>query len=110
MNINGRDFEFVRITLDKQKEIEKKISKSIWMNLGGFGSSMIWRRFCRITFVMDWKWKYLHIHPKQLSTSDMLLGKPAEVQAAFFEYYQGELKKATEQLKLLGVLNPNSIT
>jgi hypothetical protein len=110
MNINGREFEFVRITLDKQKEIERKIGNNIWVKFGGLGAQIAWRRFCRIAFVMDWAWKYLHIHPKQLSTSDMLLGMPAEVQAAFFEYYQGELKRAKEQLKVLGLLDQNNIT
>jgi len=125
MNINGCEFEFHPVTIIQQAVIQKRSSKTpLWLRMFGkkvvvpnpkdeknpfivyspyvfemLFAKLTWRRLCRIMFEMDFKWKYLHIHPKELTFNRMLEGVPEEIKASFFAFYRDAVKEAGERSK-----------
>lgn len=97
VDVGGKQFQFVRITVSKQARIIRKFQRSLLAGLAHImdpagDNGRAWRKVRSVAFVKDWKWKYLRIVPKELRCSDMSLKQAGELQASFFVYVAEEVK------------------
>jgi hypothetical protein len=110
VEIGGKQFQFVRITVSKQAEIIRKIfRRKLFVGLmhildpaGDNGRS--WKKVRSVAFVKDWKWKYLRIIPKELRCSELSLRQSGELQASFFDYVAAEVNAHDAHLNLQTLL------
>jgi hypothetical protein len=96
VEIGGKPFQFVRITVSGQARIIRKFSRSLYAGLAHIvnpagDNSRQWKKVRSVAFVKDWKWKYLRIVPKELRCSEISLKQAGELQASFFGYVAAEV-------------------
>lgn len=103
IKIGTREFSFTRITLARQEQIEAKlVNRKQHKRFQKIFNRLYWRKFCRLAFVMDFKWKYLGLVPNELKYSNVSLKDFGGIQAAFFGYYGAIAKELGEQFKSFG--------
>lgn len=106
IEIGGRFFEFVRVTISAQSKIIKRFDPSAFefikqkMN-PSMNNLRMWKKVRSIAFVKTGLWKYLGIVPKELRCDQISLAKAGEAQASFFEYVAREVNDHDGHLKQL---------
>ena len=106
VEISGKQFPFVRVTIARQAEIIKKFKPTI---IGVFAQSFspernnqrMWKKVRSVAFVKDWKWKYFRIIPKELRCSEIKIQQAGELQASFFSYVGEAVKGHDEPLRFV---------
>ena len=113
VEVNGRTFEFVRITPNSQAKILKKsrigfaellaskidVKRKLGIRVSAWEASFLakaqrsqsvrdWKRTRSVAFKRGFVWRMFKIVPRQLWASRVDLNKAGELQASFFAYWQ----------------------
>ena len=96
VEIGGKQFQFIRVTVSKQSKIIKVFHLGLFaglfhiLNPSGDNRRM-WKRIRSVAFVKGWGWKYFRIIPKELRCNEIALRQAGEIQASFFDYARAEV-------------------
>jgi hypothetical protein len=104
VEIGGKQFPFIRVTVSKQSEIIKMFQLGLFAGLAHIlnpsgDNRRMWKRVRSVAFVKDWRWKYLRIIPEELRCNEVSLRQAGEIQASFFEYARAEVNAHDQPLR-----------